>query len=242
MNNIYPNPEPFIRNTAPLWERRDAWPILFSREMVRALLDGRKTQTRRIVKPQPTAVHGRAGHYSGSYQADGDNRKEIVCPYGQPGDRLWVKETFRTWLDEESLFTGRLSEITDEPRRRAVFASTEYRASSLDSESGGWRPSIFMPEWLSRITLELTRVRLERLQSISEADAIAEGIEVIDADAGIYRDYNEPLAQSTADDPRQGMCFCPVRSYETLWNSINGPGSWDANPFVWVLEFNRVQP
>ena len=163
-------------------------PILFSAPMVRAILAGTKTQTRRVCKGQRelSNVH--------DFQID-------RCPYGQLGDRLWVRET---WL------------------RHSVNVPNDYlyRADHPDDGTigpahGGWKPSIHMPRWASRITLEITDVRVERLQDISARDAWAEGI-----------------TPSPDVDP--------YHEYRDLWESINGPGSWDANPWVWAVSFKRI--
>ena len=176
-------------------------PILFSGPMVRAILDGRKTQTRRIVKPQPNVVHAIYGDASIDTNLTfrrGDGR--IRCPYGIPGDRLWVREAKRQAFYRASTTTG-----GDENRQEYIRLGHAYQ----------WRPSIHMPRWASHITLEIESVRVERLQEITEEDARAEGWHPGDG---------------------QG----PIEWYEDLWQSINGPGSWDANPWVWVIQFNRV--
>lgn len=190
-------------------------PILFSAPMVRALLDGRKTQTRRIVKPRrdrdvgcELAPHEIAGEV---------NQGVYRNAYCEPGDRLWVRET---WYDASS----------------ALHSCVLYRADGDDIYGGKWRPSIRMPRWVSRITLEVTGVRVEKLQDISGDDSIAEGIERADDFFGCpcWRAYGEPAGADVVcpDDP--------VGSYRSLWESINGPGSWDANPWVWVIEFRRL--
>ena len=181
-------------------------PILFSAPMVRALLAGTKTQTRRIVKARDLEwmdVH------QGLREPDNAER----CPYGQPGDRLWVREAWRaelTWNttkpsgipDEAALWY----EADDQPRNNG--RGTKFK--------GKLRSSIHIPRAASRITLEITGVRVERLQDISEADAIAEGV------------YTDPA--------------CPAYdAYAQLWDEINGLGSWEANPWVWVIEFKRVK-
>lgn len=189
-------------------------PILFSAPMVRAILDGTKTQTRRVVKPckdlgigcelAPCELAGEvnAGDYSNARY--------------QPGDRLWVRETFL---------------IPD--ARASNFPPWVYAAdyTEADRPCTRWKPSIHMPRAASRITLEVTGVRVERLQDISEADAIAEGIEPTMPNPGHWnwRDYLIEGGQTHA-----------VLSYKTLWESINGPDSWDLNPWVWVVEFQRV--
>lgn len=181
-------------------------PILMSGPMVRALLEGRKTQTRRACKGQRelSNIH--------DFQLD-------RCPYGKPGQKLWVRETFSG---------PHCMEATE--GRAAVPPSKWDRSSHIwywadgNPESGDWtkpRASIFMPRWASRILLEITDVRVERLQDISEGDAIAEGW--------------EPLASR---NPGNGG---PFDWYRSLWESINGAGSWDANPFVWVIIFKRIE-
>ena len=173
-------------------------PILFSGEDVRAILDGRKTQWREVVKPQPEPV-------SFGWRFGGRDIGEKVwpldapklCPYGQPGDRLWVRETWGV----NPCYNG--DEIL-------------YRASGHGSAIIRWRRSSHMPRWASRINLEVTGVRVERLCSISEADALAEGCCPFSDDFGSYH---------------ARVAFCQ------LWESIYGPESWDANPWVWVVEF-----
>jgi hypothetical protein len=188
-------------------------PILFSGPMVRAIMDGSKTMTRRIVKPQPPPetlemrLHGdewlpcwEDDDYAGCYVAHGDMGHRRRCPYGRPGDRLWVRETFQ---DDSGL-------EFDMPM--CVYRATDNTAATR------WRPSIHMPRWASRITLEVVAVRVERLNDISAYDAISEGID---------------LTGATDRAARQ--------SFQLLWESINGAGSWAANPWVWVVEFRRVE-
>jgi len=180
-------------------------PILFSGPMVRAILDGRKTQTRRVVK-----------------QLLPENRREgltisaSMCPYGKPrykrdpGDRLWVKES---WIP--AYFSDK------RPGYRADWRDPE------DIPEPKWKPSLFMPRWASRITLEITGVRVERVKAISEDDAKAEGVE-----GDNVGDFGIP-------------CKEYVIPFADLWDSINGkkPGrSWADNPWVWVIEFERVKP
>jgi hypothetical protein len=204
-------------------------PILFSGQMVRAILEGRKTQTRRIVKPQPTkdyvTLMPLSGELVGVTKHGGpiDNRGWLHCPYGKPGDRLWVRETW-----------GKVHyEGVDESP--TIF----YRADERDQERDEltrWRPSIHMPRWASRINLEVVSVRVERLQDISEEDAMSEGIESweergVDDAQDYYRDY-----------VTGGHVYNAKDSFRSLWQSINGPGSWEANPWVWVVEFKRIEP
>lgn len=206
--------------------------ILFSAPMVRALLDGSKTQTRRAMKTQPASepfVSRASLNQSGTRPvtvAMWDNRAPdgstcCICPYGVVGDRLWVRET---WC-AHSTFNGIKPSLI--PQSKVFYASDDgYSPSGAPG-----RPSIFMPRWASRITLEITDVRVERLQDISEADAITEGIEFNAA-----LDPSGPCKWRYYKRPSAGI-DCPVGSYESLWDSINGAGSWDANPWVWVVSF-----
>jgi hypothetical protein len=193
-------------------------PILFSAPMVRALLDGRKTQTRRIAKPG-TVVPIPPGLIG-----------EVVlpCPYGQPGDRLWVRET-HAFIWPEDYPPERLQDHEIQYRADTdgkCFAGEWPEEERDNEERPKWKPSIFMPRWASRILLEITDVRVERLQDISEEDARAEGVEISDEWTGC------------ADD----LSGSHVKSYQFLWESINGTGSWDANPFVWVISFRGIEP
>lgn len=201
-------------------------PILFSGPMVRAILEHRKTQTRRVVKPRPHSAtnamadgdwwphRGRSynlGHKSKSFAKD----VGALCPCGTPGDRLWVRETWAC-LDPE--------------RRTPVL----YRASESPLREYVWRPSIHMPRWASRITLDVTDVRVERLQDITEEDAKAEGVE--QTSDGWWRLPDE------ARLPGENDCAShPRAAFSALWESINGKGSWAANPWVWVISFNRIE-
>ena len=219
-------------------------PILFSAPMVRAILDGSKTQTRRVVKGwqlewlQP-------GQFTPEYLALPEND---ACPYGQPGERLWVREAWG-YIDPDctgedydepegpapKTFCDKLLQnghpLRDFWRRRVT-----YRASWHDPKYGigpdapkRWRPSIHMPRWASRITLEITGVRVERLQDISEADAQAEGIGEF---LGGWACLTDDAPQQAGNTPQEG--------YRHLWEQINGPDSWAANPWVWVVEFRRI--
>ncbi len=212
-------------------------PILFSAEMVRAILDCRKTQTRRIIKPQPPAeaesvcrqLHSQeAPEFDGAWTWwAGKPQKPITrplfCRYGQPGDQLWVRETWgAVWPADEPV---PLRQCEIEYRADLPPGCTDRPGEWPADEGNGpevpkWRPSIHMPRWASRITLEVKGVRVERLQDISCADAEAEG-------AGFE-------AGLTGGQARE--------AFSLLWNKINGPGAWDANPWVWVISFERVKP
>jgi hypothetical protein len=211
--------------------------ILFQGDMVRALLPGTKTQTRRalLVQPGPSCCieEGTAGESPFVYsQLHGDGpghevlerRSPCACPYGQPGDRLWVREAFRTYAayDAESMgdMQQRLSCTGDEMGRVAPihYLADGHRRNWLatDALEGRYRHARFMPRWASRILLQIDAVRVERLQDISTKDCWAEGI-----------------PSSPDVDPRH--------EYEELWERINGEGSWDRNPWVWAVSFRRTE-
>lgn len=197
-------------------------PIIFSGPMARAILDGRKSQTRRIVKPQPDAViDGEPYWHIGGYRA---SRYRVVtdplrlgthnplrCPYGVPGDRIWVREAYLV------RGAGKI------PVYKADLSAVD--AAGFGAMYGGWKRSMYMPRWASRIMLEIIKIRVERVQKISEADALAEGVSILpDAE----------IAARVAEDTPARMEFW------ALWTSIHGPDSWNANPWVWVLDFQRV--
>lgn len=206
-------------------------PILFSAPMVRAILAGQKTQTRRVVKPQPVPVGTlREIDEPGAGQTFVENgvlrtparygSRPASCPYGQPGDRLWVRETYALHHAWDECAPCVAESVTPRPR-------VWHRADAPDAIDGRgrWRSSIHMPRWASRITLEVTAVRVERLHDISEADAEAEGV--------------------TAE-PSNGLADSPVglsarEAFADLWASINGPESWEARPWVWVVSFKRLE-
>ncbi|MDR3015231.1 MAG: hypothetical protein LBV56_07300 [Delftia acidovorans] len=189
-------------------------PILFSGSMVRALLAGTKTQTRRVAKPVRHPDLGNV-YAPGALVLEHEPQHVIdrCCPYGRPGDRLWVREAF---MHEPADFCWEAGvSIPCRP------AETVYRADFPNSQPGeGWKPSIHMPRNLSRILLEITSVHVERLQDISEADALAEGVP---------HSLNLPGGRFAREN------------FEHLWWTINGDGSWESNPWVWVVEFKRVQ-
>lgn len=230
-------------------------PIFFIAPMVRALLDGSKTQTRRILKPQPVQEKSERylWHSGGSAMMCSEEELRRCLPFyskpGKPGDRLWVRETWRigAWSEDDGEIA--VDYMADDHSRREWLQIPEaddfekYWLQCCDDcdkvgvktdEEGMYhwepgqspcriRPSIFMPRWASRITLEITGVRVERLQDISDKDCLAEGI----------ADLNIPLRPNLS---MHRSC------YADLWETINGPGSWDANPWVWVIEFKRLLP
>lgn len=195
-------------------------PILFSGQMVRAILDGRKTQTRRVVKLPVIDRYGTGCEIAGSELNSCLNQGMEICPYGKPGDRLWVRETFHP-----------------EPSHKGP---ASYRATwPKDDEppDEGWKPSIFMRRAQSRITLEIVSVRVERLQEIEGApeDALAEGINKISH--GRSGDYYHAFRT----DYSSGNWMCPSRAYQELWESINRKKyPWNSNPWVWVVTFKQV--
>lgn len=215
-------------------------PILFSSSMVRALLTGHKTQTRRAVKPQPPE-----GTYQVSTWHHPDPRPHFFawqdlphgtamtadgwvqpCPYGQPGERLWVRETHYLTDDGHSEFAVYAADddAAHEHLQRLEELNADFPAD-VKAAHKRLRPSIHMPRWASRILLEIVSVRVERLQDISEDDAMAEGID------------RERVAMYAKGSTKPAM-----RAYADLWNSINGDGSWDVNPWVFVIEFKRISP
>ena len=260
-------------------------PILFSAPMVRAILEGRKTVTRRVLKFQPDAdadimveryklaVTNRRGYQEAGPEIFGawwrDGEAGCKCPYGAPGDRLWVRET---WQDVHPIQVsdGRYSQTgrAGIPGPPGVTYQTIYRADGpypkvfhthhhpyralephpdhgfkdpADSGYTGWTPSIHMPRWASRILLEITDVRVERLregegETAFESRYIAEGIHRIHHGDGEY--YYHPFSS----EPGPGNWIDPYDAWRELWVPINGAASWNANPWVWVIEFKQVTP
>lgn len=183
-------------------------PILFQSAMVRAILAGTKTQTRRVAKGV-VAVHSRTGEALATLDSAGPR---VACPYGQPGDRLWVRESFSPYLYREGCWYW-----------------ADGNIAAYDCEKP--KPSIHMWRWASRITLEVTAVRVERLQDISIEDAKAEGAW---PDVSVVGDCASYFGIDV-------LAVNPYRAFQMLWERINGPGSWDANPWVWCVEFKRLE-
>lgn len=226
--------------------------MLFSAPMVRAILEGRKTVTRRIVTPQPPAdCQAWAGWILDSTTSDDVGKASwhdqagplafkthhVRCPYGQPGDRMWVRET---WYND------------------AAFGKPEifYRADgSFDEQFEQhrlgqvgpfkWRPSIHIPRWASRINLEVTGVRVERLQDITEAEALAEGIicenVIVGANCNGGEHQEETADRYFWEGCREEGFETAVEAYADLWDEINGAGAWEANPWVFAVSFNKVE-
>lgn len=198
-------------------------PILFSGPMVRAILNGTKTVTRRVVKPQrhPFGRMLTADEVAG--EAIGGTCA-VLCPYGQPGDQLWVREAWAADAQVNGVAPRELSE--GEPILYPADGAIRQTGCAM-IKPGKTRPSIHMPRTASRILLEITAVRVERLQEISEEQAIAEGV---------HRD----LRMWFATDEGGPAFTWPQHAFEHLWRKINGAECWDANPWVWVVEFKRV--
>ncbi|MHC1795908.1 hypothetical protein LC177_21920 [Escherichia coli] len=227
--------------------------MIFNGEMVRAILDGRKTQTRRIMAIQPEhselglrrVIDSKNGRDNGKYfwsQSDARGlkmrSKVFGCPYGEVGDRIWVRETYQgplfdyehmeSYLEDSSKF-----EKSDFCVYRADGKPAPEFCDADDNLHCGWRPSIHMPRWASRILLEITSVRVERLNGISEQDALSEGID---------RERLEESQDNYDCIADHNMTGRPTATgaFKCLWESIYGEENWQANPWVWVIEFKVV--
>lgn len=224
-----------------------ARPIIFGGPMVQAILKQRKTQTRRVVKlpdfpwiPEKEwcfdecfASLKNSSNYVAAFH-NGSLSEIVKCPYGKPGDLLWVRETYAAPHDCDHLKPREISE-----RTRIHYAATEERGGLL------WRPSIFLPRWASRITLKIADIRVEQLQDISEDDARAEGLKGITKDGSLVK-YGIPDKDGLPGSDDHGWHWRhwesdPRCAYRKLWESINGAGSWDENPFVWVVNFRALE-
>jgi hypothetical protein len=240
-------------------------PILFSGDMVNAILSDRKTQTRRVVKPQPSRTmtnhfvipqpnaEKAVAHFM-EIDAQGIHKESLTvrCPYGCVGDRLWVRETFALALDTDGDEGGVFAYKADNPTRvlDSSYSSNEGEYSGIAGNTG-WKPSIHMPRWASRITLEITEIRVERLNDISEIDAQAEGVSTNECFSSLEncigcktrgeRECINEWRNYLGDDDSE-PCYTAKDSFISLWDSINekrGFG-WETNPFVWVISFKKV--
>lgn len=203
-------------------------PIIFSGAMVRAILDGKKTQTRRVIKPQPEDVDENGRWYR--MPNGGQSLNCFTCPHGAPGDRLWVRERWAVRERADGLWAeyaagGDSIAIPTEPHLFDVRDDNgRVDPARYALPDGSWRPSIHMPRWASRLTLEITSIRVERVQEISRADELAEGV--------------QPFREDAPDELPDGIKF---RAFSALWDHLNearGYG-WVVNPWVWVIEFKR---
>lgn len=196
-------------------------PLLFSGPMVKAILEGRKTMTRRVVKPEPefdveaASVQHEDGKAKAVFQSLSNcSGITVACPYGRPGDMLWVRETWAYNPD----FNPPYEFSTGQYVYRADFGA--------EPVAWNWRPSIHMPRAASRILLKITEIRVERLRDISEQDAKAEGVEA--------------WAETLPDPEPFTARSAPSQIFSYLWQYINGPESWDKNPWVWAITFKRI--
>lgn len=209
--------------------------MIFNGEMVRAILDGRKTQTRRIMAPQPADDIERSAFpnpdaigWKSSLKHKHGSTTAHFCPFGAIGDRIWVREAFRVHSRATDVATlvykaSERNSWTEQTHRVPVAVCNKPATPEK------WTPSLHMPRWASRILLEITDVRVERLNSISQEDAQAEGLEL----TGWRPTYSDPDSG--------GEVITPYDNFAELWSSIYGDESWQANPWVWVIEFKRVE-
>jgi hypothetical protein len=218
--------------------------ILFKGAMVRAILDGTKGQTRRVAKPVhdggvitgPAPGGGAVEAFGGGNWHSPSRMERRDCPYGQPGDQLWVRETFakidgqtQPWIETDY---------------RATYTHGDRLGDSLGIKKR-WTPAIHMPRDASRITLQVTGVRVERLNEISEVDALAEGISSVrtpEWDARHFPDWLKQFEQARAIGAKPPLGPMPSQAYAALWDEINGPGAWAANPWVWAITFKVIKP
>lgn len=227
-------------------------PILMSAPMVRAILSGAKTQTRRVVNfkgAPPSDAEAKRLHPIGFMHETGFDG--VRCPYGAPGDRLWVRETWHQCphCGEGDRYGRRVAyraggwmrEPSGAPDDNGDRNDSDARPLAPKCTAHGWRPSIHMPRWASRITLEVTGVRVERLHDIRDDDAKAEGVAreqgrdgppAMGGGVETWHDYEHP----------EGWVTSPRASFVSLWRSVYGAESWAANPWVWAITFRRVTP
>lgn len=247
-------------------------PILFSAPMINAIMAGNKTQTRRLVKWKPRdmgfnlAFSGMvAGCYANENPTSGyvlrsrsgdvgmcwnDRTWPAFCPYGAPGDTLWVRETW--YCDDYTagdLAAARVGYVGEGPSDEDIVkkwkSALDFRAThdcgsyeagcpcSDEDGRSGWRPSIFMPRWASRLTLEVLSVRVERLMSITDQDTLAEGVERATPDGYVFG----------TDDGKSSPAGTPRSAFKLGWDTINGARApWETNPWVWVVSFKDVTP
>ena len=237
-------------------------PILFSGEMVRAILDGRKTQTRRVITSpnmkspaDVTFVRWQDGYPDGTRPVFDlvDEPFSVRCPYGVPGDRLWVRET---WSPDHRHVYPCLPIVYRADRDAPTPDDYATHQNGCQYETGGprsaeclrcagfrWRPSIHMPRWASRLTLRVTEVRVERVQEISDEDARREGVDWV-----AWEGYGEQWDPDDREDPRlvgypSASASWACDNFRRLWDRINAPRGfgWDANPFVWIVTFEREE-
>lgn len=226
-------------------------PIIFNAADVNAILSGRKTQTRRVMKDQPEVIPpedecGSPGYWIPCHAARAMVRNDMMttaCPFGMRGDRLWVRESYRMPESLDRYSPRQVAELALESGYRKPWAPIQLEADGVSTgkwngfdtppmvtEPGKLRPSLHMPRWASRITLEITGVRVERLNSISQEDAQAEGFKL----SGWVPSYSNP------DNAGFDETLTPYDNFAEAWESIYGQRSWLLNPWVWVIEFKRI--
>ena len=232
MTDRYPIPE-FLRRPVEAPRER---PIIFSASMIKAILSGTRSQTRRICKPaESAALSFVVGPFDcpelgSGFFGDEEGDVQFQCPYGRPGDRLYVRENAWERPDRTPKMMREGADTWPPFIYDADYAAEVSRKNdAADLKAWGWkrRPSIHLPRIGSRILLEIVAVRVERLTEISEADAQAEGCAI-------------ECMRPTGDD--NGSAIWGPGGYAALWDSINGVGAWAENPWVWVLEFRRLKP
>ncbi|ASC68630.1 hypothetical protein B9P52_32070 [Achromobacter denitrificans] len=217
-------------------------PIPFNAPMIRAVLAGDKTQTRRIAMPVKHPDLGNL-YAPGALVLEREPQHVIdrACPYGQPGDRLWVREPWRSTADLDKRSGSEIADLCLDAGYSVPWAPIQYEADGArrdwkhtgtpphdgPPQPGRYRHARFMPRWACRLVLEVTRVRVERLQAINHMDALAEGVGLNPSAAGLT--MTTPAGDSL-----------PRVMFRALWEQINGAGAWDANPWVWVVEFRRL--
>jgi len=207
-------------------------PILFSAPMVCAILEGRKTVTRREVKKRPALDCLAAGFEPAFLTLPGN---ADLCPYGKPGDRLWVRETWycnHSEVQKGPYLQPADMQDLDQAREDGDLVYAADGLNPYEQDQPTWKPSIHTPRWASRILLEITDVRVERLQDITEEQAKAEGVRLYTDHAELGDWWHVEGIETYSADPR--------KSFELLWSSVGG--DWQANPWVWVVEFKRVTP
>lgn len=229
-------------------------PILFSTPMVQAILEGRKTQTRRVAKvtnpnvnefltfsTDPDATWPANYGFGALMVTPWGNLEAVKFPYGQVGDILWVRESF-TVLEPEHVVGGMANRFVYKANVKEGSESDEIRQEYiLHGWPYQWKPSIHMPREACRLRLKITDIRVERLQDISEADAMAEGVKFTDFGRDQWNMQHRGFHVLEVTGPEQ--CLATARTaFGNLWEKINGPASWDINPWVWAITFEKVTP
>lgn len=221
-------------------------PIIFNAEMVKAILDGRKTQTRRVIKPQPEFYGDDCFYTWKNFDPTDDIEKLLLefTPFGELGDYLWVREKFQYYEEHDvyKFFDGTM-----------MFNSIGVLGATFDKDEKPWKPSIFMPKKVCRIFLKITDIRVERVQDVRTREIYKEGCPIYSLEETIKKSYLDELLNIPKAKRAMAMRLMPVDAYiqrptakewfADLWNSLNekrGFG-WDINPWVWAIEFERIK-